>query len=282
MKASSVLAVALAALCVAAVAPAAAQNITDVDILNFALNLEYLEGEFYSYATTGAGLAADLRGGGPASTGGAQVDFQTGNIRRIAMEIANDEVNHVKFLRMALGTAAVAIPELNIGTAFSDAADAALNTTLTPRFTPYLTQNNDLVFLHGAFIFEDVGVTAYQGAAALIASKDYLSAAAGILAVEAYHAGTVRSLLYVKAETVIAPYGVKVVSIISAISKLRGAVGGGKDQGIVTSLTSSNIVPTDANSITFGRTTDEVLAIVYLGGSGMGGFFPSGLNGLIK
>ena len=48
------------------------------------------------------------------------------------------------------------------GTAFSDAADAAFNTKLSPRFTPYLAQTNDLIFLHGAFIFEDVGVPAYQ------------------------------------------------------------------------------------------------------------------------
>lgn len=243
MKVSSVLAIAVAALCVVAVAPAAAQNITDVDILNFALNLEYLEAEFYAYATTGAGIPAALRGGGPAPVGGAAVSFQTGNIKRIAHEIAADELNHVKFLRMALGAAAVPEPAIDIGTAFSAAADAALNTTLSPPFTPYLTQANDLVFLHGAFIFEDVGVTAYQGAAPLIASKEYLAAAAGILAVEAYHAGTIRSLLYLKAETVIAPYGVKVVKIISAISKLRGSVGGGKDQGIVTSLVKSNIVP---------------------------------------
>ena len=53
--------------------------------------------------------------------------------------------------------------QLNIGTgangSFSMAADAAFNTTLSPAFTPYA---NNLFFIHGAFIFEDVGVTAYQ------------------------------------------------------------------------------------------------------------------------
>ncbi len=53
--------------------------------------------------------------------------------------------------------------QLNIGTgangSFSIAANAAFNMTLDPPFTPYA---NNLFFIHGAFIFEDVGVTAYQ------------------------------------------------------------------------------------------------------------------------
>ena len=260
----------------------------DVDVLNFALNLEYLEAEFYSWAAFGKGLSDADAGGGPASIGGKKLVYTgqpiDGAVQAYIEEIANDEIAHVQFLRKALGAKAVPRPLINIGAgvgnAFDKAAKAASNGAIVG-FDPYA---NALFFLHGAFIFEDVGVTAYKGAARLITNKDFLEAAAGILAVEAYHAGEIRTLLFSQKD-VVAAAGLKVSQIVQAISDLRGSVGGGKDQGILDAKdpTKGNILPTDANSIAFSRNTSEVLKIVYLGETpSAGGFFPNGLNGSIK
>ena len=270
-------------------APAMKADI-DVDVLNFALNLEYLEAEFYlaavgrkpSYETSGVVGGAEAMNKGSSVIGGQRVKFSNNAlgraVREYAEEIATDEENHVKFLRAALGDKAVARPTIDIGPAFA-AAGAAASKNAIKGFNPYA---NELFFLHGAFIFEDVGVTAYKGAAALITNPAYLEAAAGILAVEAYHAGIVRTLLYQNRSTVAAA-GLKVEQIVAAISDLRDAVDGtdDRDQGIVMAG-KANLVPTDANSIAFSRSTDQVLSIVYLGGKGKGGFFPNGLNGAIK
>jgi Ferritin-like domain len=264
----------------------------DVDVLNFALNLEYLEAEFYlaavgrkpTYEVSGVGNATNTAAAAvPGSvTGGQMVKFSNTvagrAAREYAEEIATDEENHVKFLRAALGDKAVARPAIDIGNAFAVAAAAASKNAIKG-FSPY---GNELFFLHGAFIFEDVGVTAYKGAAPLITNPAYLEAAAGILGVEAYHAGIVRTLLYQSRSTVAAA-GLKVEQIVQAISDLRDAVNapGDLDQGITMSG-KANLVPTDANSIAFSRTTAQVLNIVYLGNKGKGGFFPNGLNGNIK
>jgi hypothetical protein len=75
---------------------------------------------------------------------------------------------------------------------------------------------NDTQFLLASYVFEDVGVTAYHGAASLLANKAYIDKAAGILAVEAYHAGLIRTVLFAGG----------FASQTAAISNLRAALAG--------------------------------------------------------
>lgn len=268
-----------------AITPVAAAGPSDVDILNFALNLEYLEAQFYQYAVFGTGLPDDQLGGTGtkgAVIGGHAVPFQDPVVAQYAREIATDEADHVRFLRTALGSAAVAQPAIDVSAgvngAFSMAAAAAGLTSAGQAFDPYAS---DEAFLLGAFIFEDVGVTAYKGAAALISNKTYLEAAAGILAAEAYHAGLVRTVLYSK--------GIATPSLrtsADAISNARDSLDGSSDddQGITGTATTSNIVPLDDNGIAYSRSTGQVLNIVYLSKNAVnkGGFFPAGVNGAIS
>jgi hypothetical protein len=254
----------------------------DPDIFNFALNLEYLEAQFYVYAVSGQGLPDSALSGtgtrGNANfTGARQVPFQDPVVRAYAREIAADEEAHVAFIRRTLGAAAVAQPALDLSvsatSAFSNAARAAGLIGAGQSFDPYADDNN---FLLGAFIFEDVGVTAYKGAARLITNKGFLEAAAGILAAEAYHAGLIRTVLYGK--------GIRPPT--EQISTARDSLDGPSDidQGVAQIGDASNIVPTDANGLAFSRSAGQVLNIVYLNRLAVtaGGFFPAGVNGNIR
>ncbi len=256
----------------ASAATDAANSISDGAVLNFALNLE---AEFYSNAVHGHGIPESLthgKGRRGIVEGGRKVSFGSRNVREIAQEIARDELDHVQFLRAALGSAAVARPTINIRKSFTDAAIAAGLIKAGQTFDVYANEDN---FLLGAFIFEDVGVTAYKGAAPLISNKTYLSAAAGILAVEAYHASTVRTMLYDRGLS----------KDTDAISAARNSLDGPSNDDQGTTLHGrANIVPTDSNGLAFGRTTGHVLNIVYLtpNKATSGGFFPHGVNGTIN
>ncbi|MFZ3217808.1 MAG: ferritin-like domain-containing protein, partial [Candidatus Acidiferrales bacterium] len=222
-------------------------GVTDVDIFNFALNLEYLEAEYYLRAVTGTGLSSADVGTNPGTvTGGAAVSFTTPAIAAYAAEIAADELAHVRFIRKALADLAVDEPAIDLTNSFNAAAMAA---GIGSSFNPFADENS---FLVGAFVFEDVGVTAYHGAATLLSSPNNLAYAAGIYATEAYHAGEIRTL--------IAQLGDPYLTYANKISALRAAAGGGAE----TTLSSSSIVAADSNSIAYDRTTDLVLHIVYL------------------
>jgi len=272
--------------------PAMAQGVTDADILNFALNLEYLESAFYHFAYHGTDIPASNTTGGAGQppgqlTGGKKVRFGSGLVRAYALEIATEELKHVEVLRAVLGPAAVSRPAINIGSAFAVAAKAA-GIRDGAHFDAY---EDDFSFLLASYIFEDVGVTAYHGAAGLISNKTYLNYAAGILAVEAYHAGIIRTSLFASGREA-------AVNDTALISNLRSTLANGKagvdDIGIGTP-SAPTLVPVDApdatmfvdlpggDAIAYARTTTQVLNIVY-GNTGTqpGLFFPAGMNGTIR
>jgi hypothetical protein len=301
----------------------AAASYSDADILNFALNLEYLEANFYYQAAFGTTIdvanSASTAAGAPlikltgtvgtagTVTGGSLVPFTTIQVGSYATETAVEEGKHVQLLLTALGSSAVAQPAINIaggtGGAFGALGQAA-GVTTDQSFSPYAS---DDFFLVGAYVFEDVGVTAYHGAASLITSAPNLSTAAGILAVEAYHAGLVRTTI-----NYLDPTGATLVPITEKISALRttlsqaaagpsgATVVNPDDYGLSTFTTpvglgASGVTPiatriTDADStnvIAFARNTTQVLNIVTGGGAIKSGavvspatgiFFPAGLN----
>lgn len=234
-----------------------AQGITDVDILNFALNLEYLEAEFYVKVVSGKTLheigvptSGSVGTYGP-TTGGNKVKFREGafwlgdldaaTTFAIAEELAYDEVQHVLFLRAALGSAAIAKPTINL--------DA-----LGMGFANYRQ------FLQLARAFEDVGLSAYAGAAPLISSKEYLQAAVQILATEAMHSGNIRKQVQ--------GHGVPTTPVDSL--------------DVLPPPSGRQFFTVNQQALAVIRTTSQVLSIVYGGGTTSGGFFPDGVNGTIN
>ncbi len=128
----------------------------DLDILNFALTLEFLEGAFYTQAVK-------------------QVNGLSGDAREIATTLRDNELEHVDALTATindLGGTPVKAPGVDFGDAFA-------------------SQDS---FLELAQTFEDLGVGAYNGAGPMIESVEVLAAAGSIVQVEARHAGVIRLL----------------------------------------------------------------------------------------
>ncbi|MPR33408.1 ferritin-like domain-containing protein [Salmonirosea aquatica] len=138
-----------------------AQSAMAVDVLNFALTLEYLEDEFYKMGNMASGLI-------PAK------------YTLVYNQIGKHESQHVAFLKGALGSAAVAKPNF----------DFSAGGTFPNPFGVFDT----FAFLSHAF--EDTGVRAYKGQAGnLINDPQILEYALQVHSVEARHAAKSRDIL---------------------------------------------------------------------------------------
>lgn len=125
----------------------------DVKIGNYALTLEFLEAEFYEVANRNK-------------------PFRTPDYQVFSQVVGAHEAAHVRFLRRALGSAAVKKPRFEFGAAV----------------------NNPDTFAATAQVLEDTGVQAYLGQAGNIAQRAVLGAAGTIVTVEARHAAWIRFL----------------------------------------------------------------------------------------
>ena len=234
---------------------AEAQTNTDIAVLNFALNLEYLESEFYTYATTGnpitaygIGITGVANPGNPVSggysVGGQQVNFSNNLVfsQAAAMEIAADERAHVALIRSALGNLAIAKPNINLnalGFGFGNQND----------------------FLKLARIFEDIGVTAYAGAAPLLSSA-VIGTAAQILSAESQHVSNIRAQ--------IARLNIATAPPLDGVDILPPP-----------SMPNQFFSLSTANGLCATRTPGQVLYLAFGNavGATQGGFFPTGVNG---
>ncbi len=229
---------------------------TVVDVLQFALNLEYLESEFYTTATMGTtidqvGIGITGAGETGPTYGWNRVNFANNLVfsGQIAMQIGEDERAHVTLLRTALqaaGVTPIAKPTINLGALGIGFANLAQFLTL-------------------ARIFEDIGVTAYGGAAALpfVGNSPYIGTAARILATEAEHAGNIRLQL----------------ARLNVASPTLDSV------DIPPPPSGSDFISADnVSGLTAVRTPGQVLYLAYgnAANATSGGFFPAGANGLLN
>ena len=252
--------------------PAEAQTLTDTDILNFALNTEYVEGNYYLIGLLGTGLSAtDITGTGAQGTvlGGSKVPFQTAISFAVTQKTAQDELDHVRFLRRVLGSAAVAQPQIDLLNSFNALGVAAGLVPAGTQFNPFL---NEVNFLLGAFALTDAGVTGYNGAITLLTQPANIVSTASILAAEAYHAGAIRTLLGQFSQQTAA----------NAISTVRIKLGGPYEQGLSLPNLSTNISSTTTDGLVFARQPIQLLSILYNGIRAGGGFLPNQANGTIK
>lgn len=130
----------------------------DVGILNYAYALEQLEAAFYTQVLDGG-----------------YYDGAPENEKQIMADLQKHEVAHREFFKAAIPADAV-IPglEVDFSTIDFDSRDSVLGT---------------------AKVFEDLGVSAYNGAGQFLESADFLLLAGKIVSVEARHASAIRDLL---------------------------------------------------------------------------------------
>ncbi|KAG6552574.1 hypothetical protein Mapa_005772 [Marchantia paleacea] len=276
----------------------------DKDLIAFALNLEYLEAEFFLHGALGYGLdkrAPKLAAGGPPPLGAEKAKLDP-LVYDLVVQMGLQEVGHIRAIKKSIGRVAFPRPRLDISKkTWAKIMDHAFNKTLSPAFDPYA---NSINYMLASYAIPYVGLTGYTGAARLLIGSGAKSLVARLLGVESGQDAIIRTWLYARKSEKVKPYNFTVAEVTVEISKLRNrldheglmVVRGKKlpleinDEGLVVpkelgaeNETVGNILSADRNSLSHQRTPEQILSLIYSSGNPKvaGGFYPDGARGKI-
>ncbi|KAI4297049.1 hypothetical protein L6164_036958 [Bauhinia variegata] len=262
-------------------------SVSDADMVQFALNVEFLEAEFFLYGALGKGLDAQMAEGGPPPIGAQKANLDP-QFKDIIYQFGLQEVGHIRAIINTVG--GFPRPLLNISReVFAELVDKAFGQPLIPPFDPYA---NTINYLLASYVIPYIGLTGYVGASPNLQNFTIKSLVAGLLAVESGQDAVIRTVLYELRYDKVLPYGITVAEFTNRISNLRNKLGnaGVKDEGLVVprpqgaeGRVEGNILAGNENSTAYARDSREILRIVYLSGDERvpGGFFPKGADGRI-
>ncbi|XP_060219198.1 ferritin-like catalase Nec2 [Lycium barbarum] len=262
----------------------------DIDLMQFSENLEFLEAEYFLWATHGYGLdivAPELVIGGPPPIGVHKANLDPFT-KDIITEFALQEVGHLRALKSKVGGFPRPLMDLSAKN-FAKLFDEAFGYKLEPPFDPY---RDSLNFVLSCYALPYTALVGYVGTNPLIKGYETKRLLAGLLGAESGQDAMIRMYLYQRASKVVYPYKHTVAEFTIHISNLRNrlAMCGTKDEGLFVpwqlgaeNRTATNILSADVNSLSQWRTPAEILRIVYNTGNEhvRGGFFPHGANGSI-
>ncbi|XVE65482.1 hypothetical protein DITRI_Ditri08aG0003400 [Diplodiscus trichospermus] len=158
-------------------------NVTksDVNWLEFPINLEYLEGEFFLYGALGHGLdlvAPELPEGGPTPIGGKKANLDDFT-QDVILQFGFQEVGHLKAIKNTVK--GFPRPQLDLSaSSFAKTINHAFGKPLEPPFDPYA---NSINYFIASYLIPYVGLTGYVGANPNLQSAVSKRLVAGLLGV---------------------------------------------------------------------------------------------------
>ncbi|KAE9601518.1 hypothetical protein Lal_00040575 [Lupinus albus] len=256
---------------------------SDVDLIEFFLNLEYLEAEFFLFGATGHGLdsfAPELAQGGPSPIGAkmANLDPLTKNV---IYQFALQKIGHLRAVKRTVK--GFPRPLLNISMeAFAQIMHNSAGELLDPPFNPYA---NFINYLFASYLIPYLSLTGYMGASPQLQNATSKKLVAGLLGAESGQAGVIQSMVDTRPRVLALPYNITVEEFENLISKQRNELGRKclKDEGLEAPIFARKVYAYDKYIIPCPTTPKEILRIVYGGGDEHvpGGFFPKGAHGSI-